>query len=587
MNVNILAILITALLCVDVYAQPSIHVEEMEYYTKIGFLTDSEYDSISGFSRITSQDISSRNQLNKIVFGYHPYWAGSNYLNYQWDLLSDMSYFSYDVDPATGEPSSIYSWLTSPSIDSALANDVRVHLCVTLFSGHSTFFGNPQSRSTLTNNLISLVSDRGAHGVSLDFEAVPASQGNNMMDYIAEFATAFKDSIPDGILSIAIPSVDWSGIFDVSTLNQYIDLYMIMGYDYYWNGSSQAGPVDPHYSMTSTYEYNVSRTISYYQSEGMLLEKMLIGVPYYAREWPTASGVAPSSATAYGTAYTWAKIRNNVSGNYSPANKRFEPNSFAPYYAYEENGWHQCFVNDPKSLERRYKLVNYRGLAGIGIWALGYDDDHSDLWDVIAANFAQGPQITLYDTLYDSGGPSWYYYNDEDYAITIHGLVNEALVLSFTEFELESGYDSLWVYQGEYPGGELIGAYTGSTLPPEIYAYDVMSIRFQSDHNTRAAGWTALVETMMITVNEAGEELSFSIYPNPVSDKLNIQLNTAFPSNASLKIYNLEGRLIQESILASNASNYVIEVGNITAGVYMIAIDFANSIGPRKKFIKF
>ena len=72
-----------------------------------------------------------------------------------------------------------------------------------------------------------------------------------------------------------------------------------------------AGPIDPHYSMTSEYDYNVSRTISYYQTEGMPLDRMLIGVSYYAREWPTASGTAPSYTTGNGTAYTWAKIKKS------------------------------------------------------------------------------------------------------------------------------------------------------------------------------------------------------------------------------------------------------------------------------------
>ena len=313
-------ILICLITQLTLLAQHSIHMEEALKYDSIGFLSPMEYDNLSGFTGIMEKSQREIYSLEKIVFGYHPYWGGTDYLNYQWDLLSDFCYFSYDVNPATGEPNSIYSWLTSPSIDSALANGVRVHLCVTLFTGHSTFFNNPSARQTLTDNLINLVSDRGAQGISLDFEAVPASQGPNMLSYIAELSAAFKASMPDGILSIATPAVDWSDIFDIAILNQYIDLYMIMGYDYYWNGSSQAGPVDPLYSMTDEYDFNVSRTISYYQSEGMPLDRMLIGVPYYAREWPTETGVAPSSTSGNGTAYTWAKVKNNTSGHYGTEN---------------------------------------------------------------------------------------------------------------------------------------------------------------------------------------------------------------------------------------------------------------------------
>jgi hypothetical protein len=40
--------------------------------------------------------------LSKRVFGYHPYWTGTKWTAYRWDLLSDLCYFSYEVDPLTG-----------------------------------------------------------------------------------------------------------------------------------------------------------------------------------------------------------------------------------------------------------------------------------------------------------------------------------------------------------------------------------------------------------------------------------------------------------------------------------------------------
>jgi len=554
------------------FSQNSVHIEEAEKYHSLGSKSVEAYDALNGFEFTGDKVDVGASELEKIVFGYHPYWGGSKYLNYQWELLSDLCYFSYDVDPETGGPTSYYDWLVTPAIDSAYANGTRVHLCVTLFSGQSIFFNNPDARQTLTNNLIDLVKQRNAHGVSLDFEAVPSSQGENMLEYIGEFSSAFHDSLPDGILSIAMPAVDWSGIFDVSVLNEYIDLYMIMGYDYYWNGSSQAGPVDPHYSMTSGYNYNVSRTVSYYQSQGMPLNKMLIGIPYYAREWPTASGTAPSATTGSGTAYTWANIKNNSSGNYTPANKHWEPNAFSPYYAYNDNGWNQCFVNDTRSLGRRYKMVNRRGLAGIGIWALGYDDGYTDLWQTINENFAQGIQITLYDTLYDSGGPSWNYYNNEEYVVTIHGLDDEAILLQFTDFNLETGYDSLWVYDGYYPDGYLIGAFTGNTLPQEIMSSEVMSIRFRSDHNTTAPGWIARIESFMISVEESlASGLELSVFPNPALTwvNLNYQLHN---SHGHLRIYDLQGKIMIERSLIQNSERTRLDVSGLPAGIYLLVL---------------
>lgn len=569
------------LLSLSLHSQVSVHVEESRKYAAMGYKSVEEYDALSGFS-LLDMKCKASGELEKIVFGYHPYWGGSNYLNYQWELLSDLCYFSYEVDPSTGGPVTYYDWLSTPAIDSAYAHGTRVHLCVTLFSGHAAFFENAQARQNLSLNLIDLVQQRGADGVSFDFELVPASQGENMISYLEEFAQAFRAQVPEGMISMAIPAVDWSGIYDIAELDPSIDLFMIMGYDYYWNGSTYAGPVDPHYSMTSGYDRSVARTLSYYQGEGMPEEKILLGVPYYAREWPTASGVPPSATTANGVALTWAKVRNNTSGHYSPENKHTELNSFGPYYAYKSNGWYQCFVNDENSLRRRYKMVNRRQLAGIGIWALGYDNAYTELWEVIDESFAQGVQLAGQDTIYDSGGPSWNYYNNEDYTLVLHAEPQESLQLEFTAFNLESGFDSLSIYEGYYPGGKLLGIYTGPGLPPTAYAMEVMSLRFKSDYASTASGWEACVYSFPIGLEEVAEEGLISIYPNPTSSIIHIECLD--PALGMMRVFELNGNLLIDREV--NGPKYSIDVSAFPSGIYILSlISGQNEI--REKFVKF
>lgn len=136
----IIALLNSAVLISQDSNFKSIHQEQSDYYLQLGLTAASEFDSLRNFL-VTEKSLKTKSDtLVKRVFGYFPYWAGSNYLNYQWDLLSDFCFFSYEVDPLTGNALNLYDWETSPAIDSALANNVKVHLCVTLFSNHHTFF---------------------------------------------------------------------------------------------------------------------------------------------------------------------------------------------------------------------------------------------------------------------------------------------------------------------------------------------------------------------------------------------------------------------------------------------------------------
>ncbi len=528
----------------------SIHQEESEHYSNLGLKTAAQFDSLNGFKGISPGETNKQFTLSKRVFGYHPYWGGSNYLNYHWDLLSDLCYFSFEVDPATGEAITTHEWSTSPAIDSALVHGVNVHLCVTLFSGHSQFFGNPVSQQTLITNIINLVISRGANGVNMDVEALPSSLGSAFTAFINDLSSQFHIALPGGEVSIAAPAVNWSGTFDIPVLNEAVDFFIVMGYDYYWNGSSQAGPVSPLYTMTGNYDYNFSKTISYYQSQDVPSTKLLIGVPYYARQWPTTGQFAPSSTTGSGTAFTLSNIYTNSSGYYTPENKLFEPNSFSPYYSFDVNGWHQCFTEDTYSLGKKYDVVNSRNLAGIGIWALGYDDGYTDLWDLIANRFTTEAIPKLSDTIYDTGGPAFNYYNNEDYTYTISVPADTNITLSFAILQTEPDYDSLWIYDGPDPASSLKGAYSGDTLPGLIVSSgNSLTLRFHSDIGITNSGWmafynlppgTAIYKTPYKVGNGA------LIYPNPCSNDFQLEFNLKEESDVRIVTLNSAGQLIKE-----------------------------------------
>jgi len=527
---------------------PSIHQEESEKYKYLQ-KKDSDFpDSVNlthGFSSIQHFPDC---ELEKRVFGYQPYWNTSAYHNYQWNLLSDMAYFSYEVNPQTGNPYTTNSWMTAAVIDTALAHGIKVHICATLFSSHSLFFSSEQAKQTLIYNLITLVEARGAHGINIDFEAVPSGLSFELNSFLVDLATQAHNQIPGVILSIAAPAVDWSGLYDLELLKNHIDLFFIMGYDYYWNGSSVAGPVDGLYSMTDTYDYNLSRTVSYYLSKGIAPEQLILGLPYYGRKWPTELQFAPSQVTGYGDAITYYAVKNNYSGNYNEENKLFEPNSFSPYYAYYTDGWNQCFINDVYSLGKRYDMINRLGLAGSGIWALGYDSGHNELWELIANKFSNCAQPILQDTIYDSGGPAFDYYNNEDYVISLGDINNPGgsrIKIIFDQFDTEQNYDFLRVFDGPDTLSDLIGIYSGVYIPQITSTEGSLCLHFKSDAFNTAMGWQAIRTSETVDINElikANVIETASISPNPCQGNISIEFEIKNECNLSASLYSVTGK---------------------------------------------
>jgi spore germination protein YaaH len=477
----------------------SVHHEMLEEHKSIG-LTALDYESMEMEQRIVSYQRAAQNcTLNKIVFGWHPYWMNNAaiYNNYQWNLLSDLSYFSYEIDANTGNPVTTNNWATAGVVTTALNNGVRVNLCATLFSNHATFLNNATSRQTCITNLINLVQSRGAHGVNIDIEGLPASQTANFTAFMNALGTQLHSAIPGSQLSIALPAVDWSNAYDVANMTQ-VDLFVIMGYDYYWSGSTQAGPTDPLYSFTASYDQNLSRSINSYLNRGVPANKLVLGLPFYGREWEVTANTIPANTTGnYQSARTYKYVRDNPSTYNNPG---FVQRSQSTYYAYQNNGnWRQCHINNAYTLGKRFDLAKQRNLAGIGIWALGQDDGYPDFWNKIEEKFTNCGTVACNDTIWDMGGPQGNYYTSENYTYTISPSNASSINVNFSSFNLRSN-DTLYLYDGPNASSPLIGSYSGTNSPGSFNTNTGhLTVRFKSASSptTTAAGWQATYQCII------------------------------------------------------------------------------------------
>ena len=239
--------------------------------------------------------------VNRKVIGWHPYWASANaYQSYNYNALTHIAYFSYEVDTATGGYTTIRDWNSTPIINYAHNRGTKVLLTVTNFGAarNTVILEDTVKQITLLTTVRNLLFSRNGDGVNFDFEALPLSQRSNMVSFMRRAERIIKSAMPEAELSIATPAVDWSGSWDLAGLSQICDYIIIMGYDYYWRGSATAGPVAP----LAGENYNVTRTIDTYLSAGVPPEKLVLGVPWYGYDWPVVSSARKSTATGTATA---------------------------------------------------------------------------------------------------------------------------------------------------------------------------------------------------------------------------------------------------------------------------------------------
>ena len=104
---------------------------------------------------------------------------------------------------------------------------------------------------------------------------------------------------------------------------------------------------------------------------------------------------------------------------------------------------------------------------------------------------------TCSDDFYDSGGPYSTYSTSEYKVITIYPATPGAKVtVDFTAFDVEDGWDYLYVYDGSSTSASYIGAYTGYSGPGTVTSTSgdgSLTFEFISDGYYETDGWEATV----------------------------------------------------------------------------------------------
>ncbi|RYZ27915.1 MAG: hypothetical protein EOP49_41880, partial [Sphingobacteriales bacterium] len=410
--------------------------------------------------------------------------------------MTDLSYFSYELNYMTGNSANVTplgNWGNSTTVLAAKANGVKVNLCVTFFGTSATFgsfFGNAGAQSTLITNLISEVTTAGAQGVNIDFEGAGLSttHATAFATFLTSLTTQMHGAIPGSEVSVDIQGSATGSLNYITQVAAAVDLLILMGYDYYWGSQFYPGPVAPTHQFTPAVgdpngHGNVSNDLNT-MLRYVTPSKVLLAMPYYGRRWRASNGcVLPGIGIAASpSAQTYTQYRDNTSGYYN--NTMREANSFTAYHCFNDvnNNFNQQFMDDAYSMQKKYNLINQRGLAGGAAWKLGNDAGYPDLWELVNNNLSTCATVPCRDTLYDMGGPNGNYQNNQNYTFTIAPAGASALSLRFLAFDLEQGFDSLYVYDGTSTSATLLGAFTGVTVPPTLAAASgALTFRFRAD----------------------------------------------------------------------------------------------------------
>jgi hypothetical protein len=114
---------------------------------------------------------------------------------------------------------------------------------------------------------------------------------------------------------------------------------------------------------------------------------------------------------------------------------------------------------------------------------------------------------------------------------------------------------------------------------------DLQAVVFVQENTTKEVFQSANADILLTGIEEINSFGSLSVYPNPVSDFSNINLNLNSSVNVSYKVYNLLGDVVYSEdagILASGNHSLGFNVKNLTSGMYFISLQIGDKKITRK-----
>ena len=356
------------------------------------------------------------NGLRREVLGFLPYWKldSTTRASLRLDLVSTIAYFSIGVQPngylargpSTARTVGWTGW-TSPAmtelITAAHGRGVRVVPTITMMAWNGNYtdmaalLNSSTYRSRLVGEIVTIVRDRRADGVNIDFEPVPSSLRSQFTTLVRQVKAALVNARVGSYVTVdtMAGAATWSTGYDVRALSAAgaADALMVMAYDFHWSGSARAGGVAPAESDTIFAAGDALRD----HLADVPASKLIWGIPYYGRAWNTTSDAlnatvrSPSESVAF--SYYWTDEGAAAGGKILAQRhgRRWDATGQVPWFAFRDSAgaWRQGYYDDPASLRVKYDAVNRHDLAGIGIWSLGMDTGVGDLWNVIEDKFSK------------------------------------------------------------------------------------------------------------------------------------------------------------------------------------------------------
>ncbi|MFN2395795.1 MAG: carboxypeptidase regulatory-like domain-containing protein [Bacteroidales bacterium] len=402
--------------------------------------------------------------------------------------------------------------------------------------------------ATLINNFVAEVAGFGIPYATAEDDA-PAA-----VDDLT--ATAAAEGALEATLTWTNPSTQFNGdpLTELTEVNVYRGDVLI-----YTDASPAIGGAETYtdndVALSGNYTYSV-------QSVNTAGESPAAGVTIYVGEdVPAAPGNVVLAAQDNDGFLTWEAPTTGLNDGY------FDPASLVEYSITRnpDGATFTLAATETEFLDETVPGIGFYSYTVVAVNDVGEGGAATSNTVLLSAEGAvfmgNGEVTTCEGTFFDSGGPEGDYANNENFVLTFYPETEGAkMQFEFTAFNVEQGYDFLYVYMGEeVDEANLVGQFAGTSVPAPLvnlistHPTGAITFRFTSDGSVPRPGWQATIgcftpaELDLDGINISGNTTpSVGVESNYTVTLLNRGSNDLLASD-----YTVELRDADENVLAS------------------------------------
>jgi spore germination protein YaaH len=372
------------------------------------------WNSLLGVDSWNSVDLYKNLRDDIQVLGWHPYWAEDASLMYDYETLSMISYYGYSFNPADGSGLNPGRWRSTQVLERAHNIKKSVKLLLTVYSYNSSdnekFFNNPDAMIRLVDDVTKLIDEKEAHGITLDFQNIPAKYRENYLTLIQQFSEQMAPK--KQLVTLAAPASDPGFLTAVNQMVDFLDYIIVMGYDFHGTGN-EAGPMSVLYDIPKGKTSSIESSVNRWLGEGVPKQKILVSLGWIGSLHQQLNGQHEHLGyRSYG--YMKAALSDSaiISGNGGPLtiidDKSSRTNSVT-YPVENSTAVRTFYFADSTNFGLNLDWIQKDSLGGVAIWTLADAGNGDEYWVMLAEYFGRPPpSIMTYVII-----PVWEFIVDE------------------------------------------------------------------------------------------------------------------------------------------------------------------------------